>query len=168
MICSVIGHDTVSNPKILHNYVHDYPSLIVSVRMFIFSHPWNYQEGIQRQKTQTSKVLVIHLLSVNSFIKITLSIIVAHLQAKIKVFFGCNQTGVSHFTNFQTAKPHFLTSQVKQKAHLIWDTLQTVVVFSFCCWYHLSGRKGFFLSTSLQCRWNGLFESHIMCAESWC
>lgn len=36
MICSVIGHDTVSNPKILHNYVHDFPSLIVSVRMFIF------------------------------------------------------------------------------------------------------------------------------------
>ena len=91
--------------------------------MFIFSHPWNYQEGIQRQKTQTSKVLVIHLLSVNSFVKIILSIIVAHLQAKIKVFFGCNQTGVSHFTNFQTAKPHFLTSQVKQKAHLIWDIL---------------------------------------------
>lgn len=82
----MIGHDTVSNPKILHNYVHDFPSLIKSVCMFIFSHPWNYQEGIQRQKTQTSKVLVIHLLSVNSFVKITLSIIVAHLQAKIKVF----------------------------------------------------------------------------------
>ena len=42
MICSMIGHDTVSNPKILHNYVHDFPSLIVSVHMFIFSHPWNY------------------------------------------------------------------------------------------------------------------------------
>ena len=36
MICSMIGHDTVSNPKILHNYVHDFPSLIVSVRNCLF------------------------------------------------------------------------------------------------------------------------------------
>ena len=120
MICSMIGHDTVSNPKILHNYVHDFPSLIVSVRNCLFLvTPGITKKEYRDRRHKLLRFLLFILLSVNSFVKITLSIIVAHLQAKIKVFFGCNQTGVSHFTNFQTAKPHFLTSQVKQKAHLI-------------------------------------------------